>query len=371
MLVAACLGAGVDFDWLCAELARLDVGKPELLIESVRRQGIAGTRFVVRPDHVEHAVRHLTDIERIVAQAGFGSVIEKRIVEVFRVIGEAEAKVHRIAVEKVHFHEVGAVDSIIDVCAAVLAFDALGVQKLYCSEIVVGNGYVNCEHGLLPVPSPATINILEGLPIRRGRLEGERVTPTGAALLRCLVDEFQATVSFRPLRSGYGAGSRDEAPVPNLLRLTIGEVEDLRGQDKICELSLQVDNVSGEVLAHALDLAMAGGALDVYVVPAITKKNRPAHLLTVLCSIALAEDMERLLLTELPSLGLRRMLVERRTLARRVEERDTDLGPLRFKIRTLPDGTELAHPEADDVQRLAKELGLPLPVVLARIGHGV
>jgi uncharacterized protein (DUF111 family) len=172
------------------------------------------------------------------------------------------------------------------------------------------------------------------------------------------------------LAVGYGAGARDDGPVPNLLRVTVGELADPLGSDQVLELSLQVDNVSGEVLGHALRRALAVGALDAWAVGTVGKKGRPAHWVIALCDEAHRAPVESCLLSELPTLGLRRLRVERQTLPRRVEERQTSLGRVRFKVRTLPDGSELAHPEADDVERLAAELQLPLPVVLARLGQG-
>lgn len=374
MLVAACLDAGLDLERLEAELSRLPLSGYRLDARRVRRRQIAGTQFSVEErraaGHRSHA-----DIRDIVAGAGYEAGVEAKILNVFRILAEAESRVHEAPVEELHFHEVGAVDSIIDVCGTVLAFHLLELERVHASWIALGagspgGGTVDCAHGLLPVPAPATLEILKGLPVRRTELPGERCTPTGAALLRVLVDEFRTELAFRPLEVGYGAGSSDAGPVPNLLRLTIGETEDPPGQASVWELSLSVDNVTGELLGHALRSAVRAGALDAWALPAVTKKNRPAHSVVVLSDEAHRERLEELLLTELPTLGLRRQRVERRTLPRRVEERDTALGRLRFKVRTLPDGTELAHPEADDVERVARETGKPVPVVLAMLGPG-
>ena len=367
MLVAACLDAGLEVAALSAELERLELGCAwRFEVERVRRQTIAGTH--VRVVHEEqHAHRGLADITKIVEDAGFAPALSERMLETFRVLAQAEAKAHGIDVERVHFHEVGAVDAIIDVCATVVAFDLLGIERCYASEIVIGSGSVRCEHGEMPVPAPGTAELLRGLPVRLGSLRGERCTPTGAALLRTLVDEFAAPLSLRPECIGYGAGTRDDGPTPNLLRITIGAVEDDRERDRVFELSTQVDNVSGEALAHALRRCFEAGALDAYAIPAITKKNRPAHCFVAICDEAARDAVEVVILSELPTLGLRRNRLDRRTLPRRVETRSTALGPVRYKVRTLPDGSEIAQPEADDVERLARERGIALPLLLEQL----
>lgn len=380
MLVGACLDAGVELAAIAQELTKLELPGYELTAEKVRRSSIAGTLFrvclepavphaAVSDSHAGHGEpqRNLPDVREILQRARFDPGLERRMVGAFDLLARAEAEAHGIGIDEVHFHEVGAVDAIIDVCAAVIAFDRLAVERIFCSEVVVGTGTVACAHGTLPVPAPGTLALLSGVPIRAGSGVGERCTPTGAALLRVLVDEFAQPVSFRPITTGYGAGVRDDGPVPNMVRVTIGEVEDERGIDLVWELALQVDNVSGEVLGHALRRVFDQGALDAWAAPTLTKKGRPAHWVVALADDARRSAIEDCLLAELPSLGLRRHRVERRTLPRRVEARSTPLGEVRFKIRTLPDGTELLHPESDDVERLAREHDLPVPAVIARI----
>ncbi|MDP6425288.1 MAG: nickel pincer cofactor biosynthesis protein LarC [Planctomycetota bacterium] len=357
MVVGACLDAGVDLSDLEQGLACLPLDGWSVSAEKTRRGGLAGTRFLVQASEGAPE-RCLRDIDRIVRAAGFAAEAEERMLRTFEALAQAEATAHGVGVEEVHFHEVGAIDAIIDVCAAVLAFDRLGVERVYCSEIVTGKGTLECAHGRLPVPAPGTLALLEGVPLRFGSVSGERLTPTGAALLRVLVDEFDVPISLRPLSVGYGVGSRDGGSVPNLLRLTVGDVEDRPGASAVWELSTNVDNVSGEVLAHALRLALDQGALDVWATPTVTKKSRPAHWIVALSDDAHLTQVEDVLLAELPTLGLRRQRVERRTLPRRIETRDTPFGDVRFKVRTLPDGTEWALPEWDDIERIAAERGI-------------
>ncbi|MCH7908913.1 MAG: nickel pincer cofactor biosynthesis protein LarC [Candidatus Hydrogenedentes bacterium] len=360
MLVAACLGAGVDFDWLCAELARLDVGKPELLIESVRRQGIAGTRFVVRPDHVEHAVRHLTDIERIVAQAGFGSVIEKRIVEVFRVIGEAEAKVHRIAVEKVHFHEVGAVDSIVDVVGAHLALHQLAPERILSSSLHVGSGTVKCAHGVMPVPAPATALLLRGVPCYGGEVDGELVTPTGAALIAQVAEAFAPMPEMTIESIGSGSGVKDIPDRPNVLRVFIGEAADVpRSTESIVVMEANIDDMNPELFPPLISGLLEAGARDAFLTPILGKKGRPAHLVTVLLDEDRVDAISESLFQASTTLGVRMRRENRICLEREHKQVQTPWGMVGVKVGILHGKHRNAAPEYEDCARVAQEAGVP------------
>jgi len=368
MLLASCIDSGLDPRPLIAALEGLELPGWSLEAEPVTRGGIGGTHVRFGLERSEKGHRHLPEIQRMIEGAGFPAESRDRMLRAFDLLAEAEAKAHRIAKDKVHFHEVGARDAILDICGVVLAFDLLGIERLTCSDLVVGTGSVRCAHGTLPVPAPGTLYLLRGLPLRKTQLPGECLTPTGAALLRVLVHEFQPVeIGIRPTAIGYGAGSRDGGDVPNLIRLTVGESLDPKVVESVVELAFQVDNASGELIGHAIGRAMDAGALDTWVLPALTKKNRPAHVFHVLCEEARRPALEELLLSELPTLGLRRSRVERRRLERRIETRETVLGPIRFKVRVLPDGEELASPEMDEVERVAREHGLSAPQVLARL----
>ena len=369
MLVGAALAAGASLPPIRDALVRL--GLPGLEVELVagRRGGLAGRHFVVRCEDGQ-AHRGLSQIREIVRRGSFGEEAEGRILACFERLAEAEASVHGIDVEEVHFHEVGALDAIADVCAAVLAFEQLGLERLSCQEVVTGFGTVRCAHGELPVPAPATLRILAGVPMRTGTAQGEACTPTGAALLRTLVTDWGPAPAMRGSADGYGLGTRDVEGRPNVVRLRIGETLEELGAGTVWELRLQVDNCSGELIGQALERAMEAGALDVMVLPGSTKKSRPAQLLIALVEEERREALEELLLSELPTLGLRRVRCERQTLERWVETRATEFGELRFKVRRLPGGQELAHPEADEVARVAREHALPAPVVLARLQQG-
>ncbi len=371
MLLAACIDAGLDFRPLALALEGLGLPGWSLEVEAVTRGGIGGTKVDFRLEGEEKGHRHLPEIQRMIEGARFPVLLRDRMLQAFDLLAEAEAKAHRIEKDKVHFHEVGARDAILDICGVILAFDQLAIQRVTCSDLVVGTGNVRCAHGTLPVPAPGTLYLLEGLPLRKTQLPGECLTPTGAALLRVLVDEFEpAEIRFRPTSIGYGAGTRDGGEVPNLIRLTVGESLESQQSETVVELAFQLDNASGELIGYAIGRAMEAGALDTWVLPALTKKNRPAHVFHVLCDEVRRPALEDLLLSELPTLGLRRSRVERRRLERRVETRKTVWGPVRFKVRVLPGGAELASPEMDEVERLAREQGLSAPQVLARLAAG-
>ncbi len=369
MLVAAALAAGASLGRIRDAFERFGLPGLKVEIRQERRGGLAGTRFVVHcQDEQKH--RGLSQIREIVSRAGLAKTSEARIFDCFGRLAEAEASVHGIGIEEVHFHEVGALDAIADVCAAVLAFEELGLERISCQEVVTGFGVLRCAHGQLPVPAPATLRLLEGVPVRTGGIEGEACTPTGAALLRTLVSDWGPAPAMRGCGVGHGLGTREVEGRPNLVRLRIGESVEELGAGQVWELRLQIDNCSGELIGQALERAMAAGALDVMVLPGSTKKSRPAQLIIALVEEARRCMVEDLLLSELPSLGLRRVACERHTLERWVETRPTEFGDMRFKLRRLPGGEVLAHPEADEVARVASEHALPGPVVWARLQKG-
>ena len=324
-----------------------------------------------RGEH-RHGGRGLPEIERLVRGARLPPAVEERSLAVFRLIADVESRAHAMPVADVHFHEVGAIDTLVDVCGTVLGFHELGVDAIYASAVAVGSGTVRCEHGVLPVPAPGALGALLGVPVRWGDLAGERTTPTGAALLRVLVDAFEPRgLLWVPERSGLGAGTRDDPAVPNLLRVTLGRAGTGAAGDEetVLELRCQVDDVSGDLLGHAMDRLLALGALDVFFTPVQMKKSRPGTLITVLTDPARLDAIEHCLLTETGTLGIRRTEMRRRRLARREEVRDTAFGRVRFKVRTQPDGREVAMPEYDDVHRIAIERGLPLRDVMARLSR--
>lgn len=385
MWVGALLDAGVPLAPLAAAVRSLQLPGVAIRASKVLRAGLTGTHFVVDVGGTAgvftpiaaaaaplvggagHGHRRLSDIERLVTRAELPAAVQADCLAVYRAIGTVEAAAHGCALEEVHFHEVGAEDTIVDVVCACLGTHLLGVDAIYGNGIAVGSGTVMAAHGLLPVPAPATAALLQGIPVRQGGLRGERTTPTGAALLRELVDHFDTPLTFTAEAIGYGAGTRDDADVPNLLRLTVGTTAAGTSAGEVVELQCQLDTATGEQLAWLLDETLARGALDAFATPVTMKKGRPGVLLTVLAEPARAGLLETFLLEESTTLGVRRQRVQRAVLERWGETRDTVFGAVAFKVARLPSGVVTARPEDDELRRLCREQGLGRAEVLRRL----
>ncbi|HEX5054713.1 MAG TPA: nickel pincer cofactor biosynthesis protein LarC [Planctomycetota bacterium] len=396
MWVGALLDAGVPLAPLAAAVRSLQLPGVSIRATRVLRAGLAGTQFhvdgpgsaapgsaggepvfapvprgehagVLLPGKGAHGHRGLAEIEAIVQRADLPAAVVTDCLSTYRAIGAVEAAAHGCAIDEVHFHEVGAEDTIVDVVCACLGTHLLGVERLYANGIAVGSGTVRTAHGLLPVPAPATAALLRGIPVRSGGLAGERTTPTGAALLRTLVAEFDASIAFTAEAIGYGAGTRDDPAVPNLLRLTVGAAVERSAATELVELQCQLDTATGEQVGWLLDELLRRGALDAFATPLHMKKGRPGLLLTALCDEARAGPLTELLLEESSSLGVRRHRVQRAVLERWQETRETPLGPVEFKVARLPSGVAVARPEDRELRRLCEALGLGRAEVLRRL----
>ncbi len=362
MILAALLDSGLSLDSLRDSLRTLSL--PPFEFEATRdsRNGIAGTRLVVKAPP-ETKARHYPEIAGMIDEAELPAVVKERAKAVFRLLGEAEAKVHGVLLEKVHFHEVGAVDSIVDIVGSIAGLHLMGVEAVYSGVPAVGSGTVECAHGTLPVPAPATAEILLGRPVRPSRVEGELLTPTGAALLVGLTDSFGPPPAYRLESIGYGIGSAEREGLPNVLRLQIGETVEGHGTERVVVLETDVDDIPAEILGGLFDRALAAGALDLSLTSIVMKKNRPGHRVTI---IARPEDGSRLtefLMLETGTLGVRVHEVDRHALSREVEERETAFGTVRFKTARLPDGKIRRTPEFDDLASIARRMGIPIRVV--------
>ena len=388
MWVGALLDAGVPMAPLAAAVRSLALPGVAIRASKVQRAGLAGTHFVVDVGRFDpsvaftplaapsplvvtptppHLHRCLADIERIVQRADLPLAVKADCLQVYRAIGEVEAAAHGCSLAEVHFHEVGAEDTIVDVVCACLGTHLLGVERIYCNGLAVGSGTVKAEHGILPVPAPATAALLKGIPVRVGNLRGERTTPTGAALLRELVDHFDTPLTFTAEAIGYGAGTRDDADVPNLLRLTIGTAAAATSAMELVELQCQLDTATGEQIGWLLEELLGRGATDAFASAITMKKGRPGVLLTVLADDARVAALETFLLEESSTLGVRRHRVQRSVLERWTETRTTSLGAVVFKVARLPSGNITARPEDDEVRRLCREQGLGRAEVLRRL----
>lgn len=376
------LGALLDAGLLVADLQRalngLKVPGWRLDVARVTKQGIAGTQVKVLVDETADLPhRHLDDILALLAASDLDEVVRERATAVFRRLAAAEAAVHGSDIAHVHFHEVGALDSIVDIVGAVAGLHLLGVERIVASPLPLGHGFVRAAHGLLPVPAPAVVQLLagRGIPVRdRGdeMQTGELVTPTGAALLAELADEFGPYPPMTVHATGFGAGQRD-MPYPNLLRLVLGETDEAPAAavsteaayqaDRLLLLETNIDDMNPEIFGYVSQRLFAAGALDVWLTPIYMKKGRPATLLTALCAAGQADRITELILQETTSLGLRRQEIERLCLPRTIEQVETPWGPVRVKIAYLPNGQRKAAPEYEDCQALAAQHGVPLRTV--------
>lgn len=365
MIVGALLDAGADFAALRSQLSRLPVSGYELTAERVKKQGLAATKFDVKIADGSHPHRHLKDIVKIIESADLSDRVREQSLRIFHRLAEAEAAVHGCAIEKVHFHEVGAVDAIVDIVGACVCFDLLGIDRVISSPVATGNGTVICEHGELPVPAPATAHLLRGVPVAPCEEMGELLTPTGAAILTTLADSFGAVPAMRIEQIGVGAGTRDGARRPNVVRALIGESGAPAERDEIVLLETNLDDATGETIGHTLDRLFAGGALDAYCVPIQMKKGRPGVILTVLAAPADADRLEAMIFEETGTFGVRRRPAARATLSRTHETVDTQYGAIRVKVGARAGRHVIASPEFEDCRRAATDHGVPLREVMA------
>jgi hypothetical protein len=369
------LGALVSAGWPAAEAeglpARLKLAGVTVSVGEARRGPFVATRVEVRVEG-RQPHRHLRHVDAILEAADLPAAARERARAAFRRLAEAEAEVHGSTVEKVHFHEVGAADALVDVAGAMVGLEALGIERVFASAPRLGRGFVNAEHGRIPVPAPATTLLLRGAPVEIGEVEAELTTPTGAALLATLVSSWGPPPRFRIEAVGSGAGGRDLSEQPNVLRVMIGEADGLPGgmrRRRVAVLETALDDENPQVVAALVPRLLEAGALDAMVVPNIMKKGRPGLWLVVVAEIDRVQLLARLLLAETSSLGVRVREDERYELERRQAEVATAFGPIALKVATLPDGSRRAVPEFESVRAAAERAGRPLrEVAEAAIG---
>jgi pyridinium-3,5-bisthiocarboxylic acid mononucleotide nickel chelatase len=358
MTLGALLDCGLDAEWLRGLPVRLGLDGVGVEIRDVRRGGLACKKvdFAIPPQ--PHG-RHVKAIRKIIEASGAPDAVRARADAAFMAIATVEGRMHGTSPEAVHLHEVGAVDAILDVVGAVWGFELLGVTAVYCGPLAVGDGTVEAAHGTLPVPVPATLELLAGQIVRPGPVgAGELVTPTGAALVHVL-SVGQPPREYTPIRSGFGAGTKDFQGRANALRVILAERTPADGRETVVALAADLDDMSGEYVANVADALRAAGALDVVLVPTIMKKGRPGVRVEVLATPALADRLESMLLDGSTTLGVRRTLTERRALPRQHRTVEVLGHPIMVKVATQPDGTTRAKPEFDDVRRVAEATGRP------------
>lgn len=368
MSIAAMLNLGVEEEYLRSQLALLDFHEFSLEIKPDVRKGIAGTRFIVTSVHDHdhhhnhehqhlhghHHHRHLSDIQKIINDSTLSADVKELSLKIFEGIAIAEAKVHGSTKDKVHFHEVGAVDSIVDIVGFAICFCAIKPDRVYCSPINTGSGTVKCDHGIMPVPAPATAELLSGIPIYSAYVQKELTTPTGAAIARVVVDEFCDMPAMKISAIGYGLGTRDN-DLPNVLRIIQAESESV--SESLMLLETNIDDMSGELLGNCFDVLMNAGALDVFATPIIMKKNRPAYKLSVLCSQVKKAEIEEVIYRNTSTLGIREIKVNRSELERTTVTVSTQWGDVRIKQGWYNDELITNSPEFEDCKKIAEASG--------------
>ena len=320
------------------------------------------------PHKHEHVHRGLKEIREVISAAAISESAKKTAISIFEALGTAEAKIHNVPVEKIHFHEVGSVDAIVDIVCAAVGAEALGVEEIVCSSLNVGGGTVKCAHGNFPVPAPATVELLKDAPVYSSGVQAELVTPTGAAIAKTLVRRFASFPEMKIEKSGYGAGSRDFPGHPNVLRLVVGEATSMlaakTSSETITVFEANLDDLNPQVFGYVMDRLLEEGALDAFGMPVQMKKNRPGTLLTVLCKPEDASKLTQLIFTETTTLGVRRREEVRHTLARRWENVLTPWGEVRMKIASMNGTVTNYAPEYEDCRRIAAEHHVPLKTVI-------
>jgi uncharacterized protein (TIGR00299 family) protein len=359
MMVGALVDAGADQRAIVDAVGSLATGA-ELSFEKVKRGSLAATKFHVSGVESKNH-RHLHHILELIQRSGLTERAKQRASAVFQRLGEVEAAVHGVPVERVHFHEVGAVDSIADIVGACAALDSLGIDRIECSPLNLGSGTVNTEHGVLPVPAPATAALVEGKPVYSRGPEAELTTPTGAALATTLASNFGVLPPMMIRRIGYGAGSREFAGQANVLRVLIGEPSNAAEATIVSVIEANIDDSSPQVLAYAMERLLDSGALDVTLTPITMKKGRPGTLLRAIARPEHREDIAAIVFAETSTLGVRVYSAERRVQARDFVEVETPHGMVRMKIA----GEGSYAPEYEDCRRIALASGVPLKQIIA------
>ncbi len=376
MILGACVDAGLDINFLREQLSQLDLCGYEISAEKVKRAGISGTKVhvTVSPkdkhehksgSHNHHHDSHLklSDIRTIIERSNLNHDIKVASIKIFTKLAEAEAKVHDTSTEKVHFHEVGATDSIIDIVGSVIAIKQLGIEKIYFSPIPTGHGYTKCEHGTFPVPAPATAELLKTHLLKSIDIEKELTTPTGAAIITTLGEGIKTNPEMRVLEICYGAGSNDNPAVPNLLRILIGESIQNVKSDEIWIVETNIDNMSSEILGYTMDKLFEAGAVDVYFTSIQMKKGRPGTIISAIVSELNLASVESVLFNQTTTFGIRKYKVIRTVLNREFKEVDSRFGKIKVKIGRFNGDIKSISPEYEDCKKIAEEKSIPLKEV--------
>jgi len=359
MSLAALLDLGLPREKLSQELAKLGLGNYSLEIFAGSRNGISALGLNVKAGAQEEHHRHFSDIRRMIEASTLEKSVKETSLGIFQRLAEAEAKVHGQRLEEVHFHEVGAVDSIVDIVGTAIGISHFAPERIFSSDLPMGRGFVECQHGRLPVPAPATLEILKGYPVKNVDVEGELVTPTGAAIVAALSTAADCWRGMKIDRIGYGMGKKEFPDRPNLLRLILGQTAEAYRSDQVAVLEANIDDMNPQFYDFLMERLFEHGALDVSLSPLLMKKNRPGTLLRVIVEEKDADGLSGVILRESTTLGVRSYPVSRKKLDREIREVETKYGKVRVKVS----GELRFQPEYDDCKRIALEKGVPIQEV--------
>ncbi len=360
MTLAAFVSAGLSLDELQRELKKLPLEGFELIGSHVMRSSISAVHIDVAISHTPHYHRHLKDINAIIDSSGLSARVKEVAKSIFRVIGEAEARIHNSTPEKIHFHEVGALDSIVDIVGVAICLEKFGIERVYTSPVRLGSGgRIATQHGTMPTPAPATVEILKGYPTILTDIPEELTTPTGAAIVKALSAGVLSDEIIKVEAVGYGAGTKEFAHIPNLLRVIIGQIEAQTEQEHIVTVETNIDDMNPQVYPYIIEKLLAAGAHDAYLIPIIMKKGRPGILLSVMVEKSKLDAVVQIIYTQTSTLGLRIQEIGRRKLPRREVQVQTQFGIVRAKA-VLRNGKEVLTPEFEECKRIAETLGRPV-----------
>ena len=365
MILGALVDLGVDLSKVKKGLKAVDLKGYQIKTRSVKRGLISGTKvdvIVPKSKHHHHS-RTFSDIKKLLRQSRLPGSAKTQATEIFRRIAVAESQVHRIPVDKVHFHEVGAVDSIVDIVGGVLAIQMLDVDRIYSSSLNVGEGTVKCDHGILPVPAPATLKLLKGIPCFSNGIQKELTTPTGAAIIGFFAEKFRSLPCMKMIDSGYGAGDHILKESPNFLRIILGEIEGEGASGSMITVETNIDDMNPEFYDHVMESLFKAGAVDVFFTPILMKKNRPAVKLSVLTLEKYQAKIARVLLTETSTFGVRFYPVDRVTLMRETRMVKTVFGNITIKVGLLDGAVARIAPEYDECKKIARRKKIPIKAI--------
>ncbi|MCK4352256.1 nickel pincer cofactor biosynthesis protein LarC [candidate division WOR-3 bacterium] len=366
MIIGSMIDAGVDIKYLKAELKKLNLSGYKITSEKEERNGIWGTKFDVNLTQ-KQSERKIKDIFQIIDESGLYKEIKEKSKKVFSKIASAEAKIHNKKINEIHLHEVGAIDSIIDIVGAMILIKEMDIQEIYASKLHTGTGFIDCAHGKLPVPAPATMELLKGIPIYSTGIRSELVTPTGAGIITILSKSFGEMPPMKIESIGYGLGSR-KLSIPNALRVLIGDTDIIHDEDRVIELETNIDDMNPELYGYVMELLLKKGAKDVFLTPVYMKKTRPGIILSVISPLDKVDELLTIIFKETTTLGVRISEIKRRKkLKRETKIIDTKFGKIKIKVGIAENGAKNFSPEYEDCGKIAKKYKIPLKEVYEEV----